>query len=80
MSDLPNQVARQERVELQADKPEAIFLAETLEMLRNNTHATPDGVPLHLAAAAELRRLHAECEALRTTLDAVIGAARKGEA
>lgn len=41
---------------------EALWLAEVLESFRSSSHRTSDGVPMHLAIAAELRRLHAEVE------------------
>lgn len=44
-------------------QPEALWLADVLESFRSSSHRTSDGVPMHLAIAAELRRLHAENEA-----------------
>lgn len=51
------------------DQPdEALRLAETLESFRASSHRTSDGVPMHLAIAAELRRLHAEVVAAHTEI------------
>lgn len=49
-------------------QPEALLLAETLESFRASSHRTSDGVPMHLAIAAELRRLHADVVAAHTEI------------
>lgn len=46
-------------------QPEALWIAELFEGFRSCGHKTEDGRPLHHAAAAHMRRLHAECESLR---------------
>lgn len=61
--------------EVVREKPEALRLAMTLESFRSSSHRTSDGAPMHLAIAAELRRLHAENEEkdalLRQALEAL---------
>lgn len=49
-------------------QPEELWIAELFEGFRSCGHKTEDGRPLHHAAAAHMRRLHAECESLRTQL------------
>lgn len=56
-------------------QPEALWLADVLESFRSSSHRTSDGVPMHLAIAAELRRLHAEVVAAHTEIG---NQARKG--
>lgn len=53
---------------VQGQPDEALRLAETLESFRSSSHRTSDGVPMHLAIAAELRRLHAEVVAAHTEI------------
>ena len=60
---------------VQGQPDEALRLAETLESFRSSSHRTSDGVPMHLAIAAELRRLHAEVVAAHTEIG---NQARKG--
>ena len=50
-------------------QPEALWLADVLESFRSSSHRTSDGVPMHLAIATELRRLHAENEKLLAVLE-----------
>lgn len=49
-----------------SDQPEALFLADVIEN-------DPQSKAHHDAAAACLRRLHAECDALRVALLRLIG-------
>ena len=39
-------------------QPEALRLADYFDRFEKSSHRTEDGEPLHVAAAAELRRLH----------------------
>jgi hypothetical protein len=39
-------------------QPEALRLADYFDRFERSSHQTEDGEPLHIAAAAELRRLH----------------------
>ena len=52
------------------EQPEALHMADTFEWFKKTNHQWTNGQPIHLAAAAELRRLHAENEALRAFYDA----------
>jgi hypothetical protein len=45
-------------------QPEALRLADIFDLFRSSK----DGDPLHFAAADELRRIHAECEAIRAAV------------
>jgi hypothetical protein len=58
---------------MNGQKPEALRLADYFDRFEKSSHRTEDGEPLHVAAAAELRRLHevnAELvEALRQLID-----------
>lgn len=49
-------------------QPEALRLAEFFESMKKSSHRWYDGQPVHEKAASELRRLHAENEALKREL------------
>jgi hypothetical protein len=53
-----------------SNESKALDLADYFEQFRTSSHRTADKEPLHLAAAAELRRQHAEIESLRAQLAA----------
>lgn len=44
---------------METNQPEALRIADYFDMFRTSSHALADGTPLHVAAAAELRRQHA---------------------
>ena len=51
-------------------QPEALRLADAMERFTKSSHWWTDGEPIHIAVAAELRRLQSENEQLRAGYDA----------
>ena len=51
------------------EQPEALYLAERLEMMKTSSHVTDKGVYFHIATATELRRQYAEITRLQAALD-----------
>ena len=47
---------------------EALSLAEVFERFKESSHRWTNGKPIHLAAAAELRSLHAQVQKLQSEL------------
>ena len=54
-------------------QPKALRLAEMFESFKKSSHALESGVPVHIAAAAALRRLHGANAELAAALEDVIG-------
>lgn len=58
------------------EQPEALALASLMESFRSSSHRAPNGMPLHLAVSAELRRLHALTQRKPDDLIAALQVAR----
>ena len=54
----------------QEQQSEALQLAEVFERFKGSSHRWTDGQPIHVAVAAELRRLYSENDQLRAQLAA----------